>query len=80
MEELAFIQGNYLAGSDGESIMNRVMARSGSEEDNGRLCGAGKNTKSLKSRLWGGITPLGDQRWQEKGLYMLHPVKATLNP
>ncbi|KAJ6093504.1 hypothetical protein N7486_008793 [Penicillium sp. IBT 16267x] len=68
MEELAFIQGNYPAGSDGESIMNRVMARIGSEEDNGPLCGVGKNIQPLKSRLWGRITPLSDQRWQEKGL------------
>ena len=50
--------------------MNRIMARVGSDEDSGRLCGVGKNIQSLKSRLWEGITPLSDQRWQEKELHL----------
>jgi hypothetical protein len=51
--------------------MNRIMTRIGSDEDNGRLCGIGKNIQALKSRLWEGITPLGDQRWQQKELHLL---------
>lgn len=46
------------------------MSRIGSNEDTGRLCLVGKNIQSLKSRLWEGIVPLSDQRWQEKGLHL----------
>lgn len=46
------------------------MTRIGSDEDSGRLCGIGKNIQSLKSRLWEGITPLSDQRWQQKELHL----------
>lgn len=68
MEELALMQNSYPPGADGMSIMNRVMTRIGSDDDSARLCGVGKNIQSLKSRLWEGITPLSDSRWQEKGL------------
>lgn len=50
--------------------MDRVMSRIGSTEDPGRLCIVGKNIQSLKSRLWEGIVPMSDQRWQEKGLHL----------
>jgi hypothetical protein len=50
--------------------MDRVMSRIGSKEDGGRLCIVGKNIEFLKSRLWEGITPMSDQRWQEKGLHL----------
>ncbi|KAJ5595547.1 uncharacterized protein N7459_001755 [Penicillium hispanicum] len=67
-EEVPLIQENFPPGSDGESIMDRVMSRIGSERDNGRLCLVGKNIQSLKSRLWEGIIPMSEQRWQEKQL------------
>lgn len=70
MEDFALMQNSYPPGSDGMSIMDRVMIRIGSDEDSARLCGVGKNIQSLKSRLWEGITPLSDQRWQEKGLHL----------
>jgi hypothetical protein len=69
-DEIRFTQENHPPGSDGESIMNRVMNRIGSVEDNSRLCLVGKNIHSLKSRLWEGIVPLSDQRWHEKGLHL----------
>ncbi|KAJ5314578.1 MAP kinase kinase PBS2 [Penicillium atrosanguineum] len=69
-EELAILYGSYPPDSNGKSIMDRIMARIGSDEDSGRLCGVGKNIQSLKSRLWEGITPLSDQRWQEKELHL----------
>lgn len=68
-DEVPLLQENYPPGSDGESIISRVMGRIGSNEDTGRLCLLGKNIQSLKSRLWEGIVPLSDQRWQEKGLH-----------
>ncbi|KAJ5493965.1 Major facilitator superfamily domain general substrate transporter [Penicillium fimorum] len=55
-------------GSDGESMMIRVMSRIGSERDSNRLCLVGKNIQVLKSRLWEGVIPLTEQLWQEKGL------------
>ncbi|KAJ6120972.1 hypothetical protein N7523_005252, partial [Penicillium sp. IBT 18751x] len=67
-EDIAMLQGSYPPGSNGLSIMNRIMVCVGSHEDSSRLCGVGKNIQSLKSRLWEGITPLSDQRWQEKEL------------
>ncbi|KAJ5578669.1 uncharacterized protein N7459_007633 [Penicillium hispanicum] len=69
-DEIDFLEGNFPPDSDGQSIITRVMTRIGSEEDNGRLCIVGKNIHSLKSRLWEGITPLGDQRWEENGLHL----------
>lgn len=69
-DEVPLLHENYPPGSDGESISSRVMTRIGSEEDSSRLCLLGKNIQSLKSRLWEGIVPLSDQRWQEKGLHL----------
>lgn len=69
-EEIALIVGSYPPDSNGPSIMDRIMARIGSDEDSDRLCVVGKNIQSLKSRLWEGITPLSDQRWQEKELHL----------
>ncbi|KAH8705377.1 hypothetical protein BGW36DRAFT_367440 [Talaromyces proteolyticus] len=69
-DEVVFLRSSYPPGSDGEPILNRVVSRIGSEDDHGRLCIVGKNIQSLKSRLWEGITPLSDQRWQEKGLHI----------
>lgn len=71
-EEFAFMQGNHPASSsvETESVIHHIMVHIGSNEDAGRLCGIGKNIHSLKSRLWEGITPLSDQRWQEKGLHL----------
>ncbi|CEJ59910.1 hypothetical protein PMG11_08510 [Penicillium brasilianum] len=69
-DELPFVQQSQPSGPDGESIMNCVMSRIGSLEDGSRLCLVGKNIQFLKSRLWEGITPLSDQRWQENGLHL----------
>lgn len=69
-DELPFIQGSQPPGSDSETIMNRVMNRIGSLEDGSRLCLVGKNIQFLKSRLWEGIVPMSDQRWQENGLHL----------
>lgn len=44
------------------------MNRIGSWEDGGRLVPLGKNIQSVKYRLWDGLVPLSDQRWEEKGL------------
>ncbi|KAJ5135333.1 uncharacterized protein N7515_004611 [Penicillium bovifimosum] len=61
-------QQNFPPGTYGESIINRVMGRIGSDEDFTRLCQIGKNLQFLKSRLFSGIIPLSEQLWQEKGL------------
>ncbi|KAJ5985830.1 hypothetical protein N7522_013026 [Penicillium canescens] len=61
--------GQLPPGSDGNSIIHRVMARIGSDEDGGRLCMIGKNIQFLKKRLWEGIIPMTQQRWQEKQLH-----------
>ncbi|PKY08655.1 hypothetical protein P168DRAFT_263040 [Aspergillus campestris IBT 28561] len=53
---------------DGQPIIERVMERVGSMEDGDRLCLVGKNIQSIKSRLWEGMVPLCEERWQEKGL------------
>lgn len=53
---------------DGPPIIERVMGRVGSMEDGDRLSLVGKNIQSIKSRLWEGMIPLGEERWQEKGL------------
>ena len=62
------MQANFPPGSSEPSILERIMSRIGSNEDNERLCLVGKNIHALKSRLWEGITPMSDQRWREKGL------------
>ncbi|KAJ5561586.1 hypothetical protein N7461_000347 [Penicillium sp. DV-2018c] len=69
-EEISFFdqQQNFPAGSNGESIINRVMRRIGCDEDFTRLCLVGKNLQFLKSRLFSGIIPLNEQLWQENGL------------
>ncbi|KAJ5771260.1 uncharacterized protein N7511_003311 [Penicillium nucicola] len=67
-EEIPFLQANFPPGSDGHSILDRIMARIGSEEDGERLCLIGKNLQFLKTRLWEGVIPMTQQRWQEKQL------------
>lgn len=67
---MQLLQESYPLGSDGPSIMERVMSRIGSEEDSERLEIIGKNIKTMKSRLWEGIAPLSEQRWREKGLHL----------
>ncbi|KAF3396416.1 hypothetical protein F1880_006588 [Penicillium rolfsii] len=68
-DEVSLLQSSP-PGQDSKTIMDHVMSRIGSTEDPDRLCIVGKNIQSLKSRLWEGITPLSDQRWQEKGLHL----------
>ncbi|KAE8383450.1 hypothetical protein BDV26DRAFT_251762 [Aspergillus bertholletiae] len=53
---------------NGTPFLRRVMARIGSMEDDDRLCIAGKNIQSAKSRAWEGIIPLSEQRWRDKRL------------
>jgi hypothetical protein len=67
-DEVPVIQANFPPGSDGHSILTRVMARIGSDQDEGRLCMIGKNIQFLKTRLWEGVIPMTQQRWQEKQL------------
>ncbi|KAL3479237.1 hypothetical protein BJX99DRAFT_86635 [Aspergillus californicus] len=65
-DEVDFFQGS----ESNESVMGKIMVSLGSEEDSSRLTMVGKNIHSLKSRLWEGITPLSDQRWEEEGLHL----------
>ncbi|KAJ5923746.1 hypothetical protein N7454_008991 [Penicillium verhagenii] len=85
VDEYSILEANFPPGSSGQSIVNRVASRIGSEEDNTRLCLVGKNIHSLKSRLWEGIIPLSDQRWKEKRLddpsnfeYAIHHLTAVV--
>lgn len=66
-EEMSIIQSPFPPGSNGKPIIARVMSRIGSVEDDSRLCLIGKNLHALKSRLWEGIIPVTEQRWQEQG-------------
>lgn len=67
-EELSLLEGPCPLISTGESILDRVASRIGSEEDSSRLTIVGKNIQSMKTRLWEGIHPMSEERWVEKQL------------
>lgn len=67
-EELSLLEGPCPLISTGESILDRVASRIGSEEDSSRLTIVGKNIQSMKTRLWEGIHPMTEERWVEKQL------------
>ncbi|CAJ0555355.1 Ff.00g054200.m01.CDS01 [Fusarium sp. VM40] len=47
------------------STLDWMVIRIGSEEDSSRLYGIAKELHAMKSRLWEGIPPLSERRWQE---------------
>jgi hypothetical protein len=47
------------------STLDWMVSRIGSEEDSSRLYGIAKELHAMKSRLWEGIPPLSERRWQE---------------
>ncbi|KAL4924970.1 uncharacterized protein BDV17DRAFT_294917 [Aspergillus undulatus] len=65
-EEVPFFYGSE---SD-DTTMGKIMVTIGSDKDSSRLTMVGKNIHSLKSRLWEGVTPMSDQRWEEEGLHL----------
>jgi hypothetical protein len=50
------------------ALIEDIMMRIGSFEDEARLCLVGKNIHSFKNRLWEGLPPLSILSWAEKGL------------
>ncbi|KAL4879942.1 hypothetical protein BJY04DRAFT_219747 [Aspergillus karnatakaensis] len=48
----------------------KVLVSIGDEKDPSRMTMVGKNIHALKNRLWEGIVPLSDQRWEEEGLHL----------
>ncbi|KAL6857558.1 hypothetical protein ACO1O0_004998 [Amphichorda felina] len=48
-----------------EIPMNRIMARIGSFEDASRLVPISKELHAMKSRLWEGVMPLSERRWND---------------
>ncbi|KAM0266182.1 hypothetical protein ACHAPA_007183 [Fusarium lateritium] len=47
------------------STLDWMTTRIGSEEDSSRLYDIAKELHAMKSRLWEGIPPLSERRWQE---------------
>lgn len=50
------------------SVGAKMMVRIGSYEDRDRLVVVEKNIHAMKSRLWEGIIPMSESRWQQKKL------------
>lgn len=59
------------------STLDWMVIRIGSEEDSSRLYGIAKELHAMKSRLWEGIPPLSERRWQELKLDEPENFKAA---
>lgn len=51
-----------------ESVIDRVMIRVGSYQDNKRLTLCPKRVETLKCRLFSGLAPMSGERWRQKHL------------
>ncbi|PKS08187.1 hypothetical protein jhhlp_005463 [Lomentospora prolificans] len=60
----------------GRAPIDSIMVRIGSHEDSGRLIAITKELHAMKSRIWDGMLPLSERRWQE--LKLDHPENFPL--
>jgi hypothetical protein len=74
LDDVALLQQPYAEWAPGDygnlkgSTIENIFMRIGSHEDNSRLTVITKDIHALKSRLWEGIVPLSERRWNEMQL------------